>query len=62
MGDSLHGMVRDYSFILKLLDHGLVLLVNHLSVKLPKLVKHCLILYVGEVSPGSREEYCRLPS
>ena len=30
---------------------------NHLSVKLPKLVKHCLILYVGEVSPGSREEY-----
>ena len=33
-------------FCLRLLDHRLVLFMNHFSVKFPKLSKHCLVFFI----------------
>jgi len=49
-------LLMDKLFPLKLLDHSRVLLMNHFSIKFPKLSQHCSILFFSEVNPSCRKE------
>ncbi len=50
-------IARDSLGFFRSFDHRFILLVNHLPVEIPELRKHSLILLIGEVHSGCREEY-----